>query len=295
MTLRISFILCLTLLWQSLISQSSELYIVDLLQVADKYEATNGRYLSHFNAGGYTNQPSFADPYTLLISVGMQDTPLATDLYELNLRTRRKTRITRTTEREYSPVISQLDPKYISCVLVEPENDNKQVIWQYPYDRSNGGRPLLSGTGQVGYFAELKDAWIAVFEVGSPNKLWLYNEESGEKKFITANVGRSLQRSGDGSLVYVHKFSDDYWFLKKLNLEDLRSEIIKKTITGAEDFVLLADDSIIMGSQSKLYHLDPNGGVTWSEIADLSDMGIKNITRLAFNGINQLAIVDQRE
>lgn len=274
--------------------QASELFMVDLDEVADKYEVSNARYLSAFNQGGYNNQPAFVDLYTLLVSVGKKNEAAKTDIFELNLRSKRMTRITKTKDREYSPSISRQDRNMINCVLVEVENNDNQILWQYPHDRSKGGRPLLKGVSQVGYFIELKDDWVAVYEVGTPSKLWLHNRKSGDKKFITANIGRCLQLMQDSTLAYVHKFSDDYWFLKKLNLDDLRSEIIKKTIPGAEDFTVLSDDSIIMGAKSKLYHLDHHGTNTWQEIADLEGMGIQHITRLAFNGINQLAIVDQR-
>jgi hypothetical protein len=294
MFFRISLLLALCQGSSFIFGQASELFMVDLNEVADKYEVSNERYLSAFNQGGYTNQPTFVDLYTLLVSAGKKNDLPNTDIFELNLRSKRITRITKTKDREYSPVISRHDKKMISCVLVEVENNDNQILWQYPLDRSNGGQSLLKGVNQVGYFIELKDDWVAVYEVGTPSKLWLHNRKTGDKKFITANVGRSLQLMQDGMLAYVHKFSDDYWFLKKLNIEDLRSDIIKKTIPGAEDFTLLSDDSIIMGAKSKLYHLDHRGSNTWQEIADLSDMGITNITRVAFNGINQLAIVDQR-
>ncbi|MBK8505003.1 MAG: hypothetical protein IPL46_23995 [Saprospiraceae bacterium] len=49
-----------------------------------------------------------------------------------------------------------------------------------------------------------------------------------------------------------------------------------------------------MGQGSKLYRLDHLGDNQWHEIADLEGAGISNIKRMAFNGINQLVIVDQK-
>jgi len=290
--LAMTFSLCYTFTI-TLKAQSSELYVVDLQEVADNYEVDHARYLSSFNTGGYTNQPEFLDLYNLLVTVGPKKEPQNTDLYQLDLRTDQILRITKTPDREYSPMVSMSDKKMLNCVVVDVENDNTQIAWQYPLDRSKGGRPFLKGVQNVGYFCELADSWVAVFEVGSSDKLWIHNRVSGEKKFINANVGRSLKVTKEGYLVYVHKFSNDYWFLKKVHPDTFTNEIIKKTIPKTEDFALLSDDSIIMGKGSKLFHLDPKGTNQWEEIADLRNMGINKITRLAFNGINQLAIVDE--
>lgn len=275
-------------------SQKSDLYLFDFLEVAGTYELHHPRLLSEFNQGGYNNQPSFADSYTLLMSAAPADDQTNTDIYEMDLRSKELTRITRTIEREYSPTPSLDDPQSFNCVVVDVNNENKQILWRYPIDRSSGGKYWLKEVDNVGYFRELADDWVAIFEVGTPNKLWVVHKKTGEKKFISNNIGRSLQVMANGQLVYVHKFSDDYWFLKKLVPETFTSEIIKKTLPEAEDFCLLGDDSILMGHGSKLYRLDPSGDNQWEELMNLEKFGLTNIKRLAFNGINQLVIVDQK-
>lgn len=274
--------------------QQSDLYLFDFLEAAGKYELHHPRLLSGFNPDGYNNQPAFLDSYTLLLSAAPADDLTNTDVYRMDLRTRELTRITRTSDREYSPTPSRDHPQSFNCVVVEVANDDKQILWQYPLDRSDGGKPLLRNQEAIGYFRELPNDWIAIFEVGTPNKLWVINKMSGEKKFISNDIGRCLQVMNNGQLVYVHKFSEDYWFLKKLVPETFTTEIIKKTIPQAEDFVLLGDDSILMGQGSKLYVLDQLGANQWAEVDDLKKYSISNITRLAFNGINQLIVIDQQ-
>ncbi len=281
------------LLWPStgLMAQRSDLFLFDFTKIVDGYELSRPRLLSNFNTGGYTNQPSFADPYRLLVSAGPAENPTQTDLFELNLRTESVTRLTKTIDREYSPSSDPNQPDQILCVVVEVENDNNQRLWSYPTSLAEGGHGILASAGQVGYFCPLKSGWIAVFELGTPNKLYMYHRKTRERKFISSNIGRTLKQTKDGSLVFVHKISDSYWFLKRLNVDDFIPEVIKKTIPDAEDFTLLDDNSILMGSGSKLYHLDVNGDVMWRELADLQHLGLGNITRLAHNGINMLAIV----
>ncbi|MCB0688896.1 MAG: hypothetical protein KDC53_20300 [Saprospiraceae bacterium] len=275
-------------------AQKSNLYLFDLLEIAGKYELHQPRLLSEFNPDGYNNQPYFIDNYTLILTAAPKEDLANSDIFQLDLRSHEMTRITKTPDREYSPTLSMQDPKLFNCVVVDVENGDKQILWQYPLDRSNGGKAWLKDWENVGYFQEMNDNWVAIFEVGTPNKLYLTNSKTGEKKFISNNIGRALRMTKDGQLIYVHKFSDDYWFLKRLRPETLLSEIVKKTLPGSEDFTLLDDDSILMGQGSKLYRLDQFGENQWKEVANLEKYGITNIKRLAFNGINEMVIVDQK-
>ena len=38
-----------------------------------------------------------------------------------------------------------------------------------------------------------------------------------EARKITSSIGRALWTDKDGSIIYIHKFSPDYWYLKKYN------------------------------------------------------------------------------
>jgi len=285
----IGFVLLFSLV---LTAQKSDLYLVDLLKTNDRYEIRHPRLLSGFNPDGYTNQPYFTGTNDLLVTAGPADDLLNTDLFQLDLRSRNLTRITRTSDREYSPALSRNDGQWINCVIVEVENKDQQILWQYPLDRSGGGRPFLKQLKDVAYYCEMPAGWVAVFELGTPNKLWLVHQETGDKKFVSSSPGRTLHLTKNGELVYVHKFSDDYWFLKKFNPGTMTSEILKKTLPGSEDFAILTDDSILMGQDSKLFRLDL-GTSQWQEIANLEEYDIRHIRRLAFNGVNQLAIVNQ--
>ncbi len=290
MRLLLIFTLLMTTL--TLSAQQSELYLFDFVKDGAQWHLDNPRLLSDFNAGGYTNQPEFIDPYRMLVSVGPMESPAETDLYEINLRKETCLRITRTVDREYSPVLTAQG--MVQCVLVEVENDDAQIIWEYPFDRSHGGRPVLPGAKDVGYFIDLGSS-TAVFEVGSPNKLFLYDRETGNKKFVSNQIGRTLKRTSDGKLAYVHKFSDAYWYLKIYDPITSRSTIVKKTLPNCEYFELLKDDSFLMSWKSKLYHLDPQSKNEWEEVADFGPFGLDQISRMRYNGINQLAVITSKQ
>ncbi|MDH3652442.1 MAG: hypothetical protein OEQ53_22315, partial [Saprospiraceae bacterium] len=187
-------------------AQSSDLYLFDLHTLSDVRQISNPRLLSGFNPDGYTNQPVFLDLFKLVVSAGPDTAPAQTDLYELNLRANQLTRLTRTIDREYSPGI---DPEkgYISCVLVDVKKDDEQKLWKYPVDRSTGGKAVLKGIKDVGYYTWIDDEWIAVFQVGDPSQLHLYNVRTDEKRFVSSKVGRCLKKLPGGALAYIHKIS----------------------------------------------------------------------------------------
>jgi len=273
-------------------AQQSDLYLFDFVQDGEKWHLENPRFLSGFNPGGYTNQPEFIDPYRLLVSVGDAASPAETDLYEINLRKETCLRITQTADREYSPVLTTQG--MVQCVLVDVANDDAQIIWEYPFDRSNGGQAYLPEAKDVGYFVDLGTS-TAVFEVGSPNKLFLYNRDTGAKKFISNQIGRTLKRTSGGQLAYVHKFSDAYWYLKLYDLETSRTTILKKTLPECEYFEILPDDSFIMAWKSKLYRLDPKAGNEWTAVGDFDALELGQVSRMRYNGINQLAVITSKQ
>ena len=84
--------------------------------------------------------------------------------------------------------------------------------------------------------------------------------------------------------------NDKTWLLKELNTDIFESRLITATLQGSEDFITLLDGTIIMGKGSKLYKFNKLKDISWLEIADLSNYGIYDITRLALN-INQSKIV----
>lgn len=283
------FLYLLMLLSTTLAAQRGDLFVFDLTNDGQSYHLENPRYLSSFNEGGYTNQPHFVDPYRILVSVGKKMNPVETDIYEVNLRSKEIMQVTQTIDREYSPTISR-DGSSFRCVLVDVENDNRQILWEYPMDRSHGGAPFVSEAKDVGYYADLGNE-VAVFEVGTPTKLFLYDKVTGRRRFISNQIGRSLRRTPRGTLAYLHKFSDAYWYIKEYNLDSGRSEIIKKSLPESEDFEVLSDGSYLMASRGKLYRLDPAATKEWLEIGDFSPYKIGKITRMAYNGINQLAVI----
>ena len=252
------------------------------------------QFLNHFNPEGYNNQPNFINPTELYVTVQMPEDTSQTDIYSLNLENNTLTQVTNTAEGEYSPTFmptSGLGGGKFSAIRVEEiEGEPAQRLWQFPLNRQNNGLPVFKTLDKIGYYCWLSMNKVALFVVGPPHQLVIADVNTERTTNVTSNVGRCLQKMPDQALAFVHKVGDR-WTIKKLNPITRKSAEIVPTLPGSEDFIAMPDGSLIMGSGSRLYHYRPNKDKAWREIADLSFYGIKNISRLAFNGEKQLAVV----
>ena len=291
-----SFI-CFTVSAQKL--PNTNLFVFDLEVKSDTaFLLSNPSYLSNFNPTGYNNQPHFIDEDLLYLTVQYPMDTSQTDIYALDLSEKTKTRITATTESEYSPTLIPLGsadaPAYFSSIRVENDRDRTQRLWQFPLDHANNGRPVLRSVTDVGYHCWLNPREVALFIVGEPHQLVIANVQKQAVTQITGNIGRCIQRTAKGGLVFIQKLSAKSWLLKEITNSNYRPKLITAALKGSEDFVVLADGTIIAGQGSKLYKFKKSRDISWVEIADLSEYDINNITRLATNlSGTKLAIVSK--
>lgn len=269
----------------------SQLYLFKIQRpVTGPWLVHSPKYLSGFNRGGYNNQPYFVNAQEVLITV-QESGNFQSDIYQLNLDQHSFHRITQTTYSEYSPTITP-DGKYISCVRVDDPATSLQRL--YRYERNAVGRmnSPLPDIKNVGYHTWLNPSTVALFLVGKPNQLALVDIQSKDPLIFTSDVGRCMTPNRDGHLIFVHKISDTYWYIKEYDPVLQKSTILCETVAGSEDFVQTPDGQFIMGKGSKLFKIDPKTDKAWTEIADLKYFGLQSITRMALNGEN-LILVNQ--
>lgn len=249
---------------------------------------SNGKYLTAFNPNGYNNQPSFINDDEILISSNHFD-PTQTDVIKLNHRLNKLTRVTATRQGEYSPTLlpNRRDFSVIREVLGGEVN---QILWKYPITQSHQGKLALPDERTVGYHSWINGSELATFLVGDPHQLVVHNLIDGTRQFITNNPGRALI-SQAGMLYYVQKTTDNTWYIKVYDPLTGESEIVSKTIPGAEDMAMLSNGSILMTSGSLLYMLNPVEGSSWVEVADLAPLGLNNLSRLSIRR-NKIILVN---
>jgi hypothetical protein len=142
----------------------------------------------------------------------------------------------------------------------------------------------------------MKENELGLFRIeGESNRLVYLNLDDNRSRRITSSVGRTLLSDSDGNLTFVHKFSEDYWYIKKYNPLSSIVDIIVEIRPGVEDFAVAPDGTYFIGKDDKLFCFHPKLHTTWKEVADLSKYGIDHITRLAVSPDGkQLALVSNQ-
>ena len=258
---------------------------------SEKYLVRNAKFLNSYNLDGYNNQPDFISNKTIFLSVQEKE-GLQTDIYSLDVATRKLKVITDTPEAEYSPTLMP-DGNYFSCIRVEKDKNNTQRLWKFPINRSNQGQPIFEKITGVGYHCWLSPIKVALFIVGDPHRLIIANTETQKFTELTSKIGRGMQKLDNGNLAYIQKLGPESWYIKELDLDSYRSSIIIETLKGSEDFIV-HNGTYLMGKGSQVYAFHPQEHNDWVPIFDLANYGIKEITRLSLNADNMLVVVDKK-
>ena len=238
---------------------------------------------------GYDNQPHFTPDGLSLLYTSFRDGQ--TDVYRIELATRRSVRVTRTPESEYSPTVM---PAGDAFSVVRVEADGTQRLWRFAM---NGFEPalLLEDVAPVGYHAWVDARRVALFVLGDPPTLQLADLQTGGASIAAESIGRSLHRiPGTAHVSFVHKKDDDHWVIARFDPDSGALEEIMPTLPGREDYAWLPNGNLLMGDGVRLFLGVPLLG-SWHELHDFSPAGFSNITRIAVspNG-RQVAFVADR-
>ena len=257
-----------------------------------KYFLEDPRWVSSFNPGGYNNQPAFINGWWYL-SVRLPEES-QNEIVALDLPNRQLRWMTDTPESEYSPCPIPGSPGHRFSV-VRVEADSSQLIWKYQLEEEPQMLTILEEEKMVGYTKWLNDNSLALYLVNDPASLVVADITSKKTDFITSRIGRCMQTNEIGDLFFAQRITQEApWQLKKYANNAFRPEFIITSPGNNEDFLLLKDGSILMGSESVLYRYLPGVSTSWEFVADLGLYGAKKITRLAINDYDELAIVFQK-
>jgi dipeptidyl aminopeptidase/acylaminoacyl peptidase len=166
---------------------ATDIWLVDLPQRAG--QRALGTPVNFTNRPGYDNQPSFTPDGKHILFTSQREND-QTDIYAYELTTRQTTRLTSTSESEYSPTVT---PGQKSFSVIRVEADKTQRLWQFP---RAGGTPtlLLPALKPVGYHLWLDKHRLALFVLGQPNTLQLADTRTGQAAVLAQSIGRALHR-----------------------------------------------------------------------------------------------------
>lgn len=230
------------------------------------------------NRRGYDNQPSWNGNDRILYT---SQSGGQTDIYEVNFGRAVIGKFTDTPESEYSPALT---PDGDAITVVRVERDSTQRLWRFPLNRSEPSL-VLADIKPVGYFAWLDVTRLALFVLGTPATLQIADIRTGAGGVVTSNIGRSLQRVPGGSRAsYLHRVGQR-WVLETVDptpRADGSYDIDTVTVMpDSADYVAWRSETeLYTAAGGRIYRMRlPD--TTWVMIEDLSERGIRRISRLA--------------
>jgi hypothetical protein len=225
---------------------------------------------------GYDNQPSFLPDGKRFYYTSIREDGQA-DVWRYDVASGEATQVTNTPVSEYSPTVPP-DGDGFSTVRVE--KDGSQRLWRYGADGAPG-KPLADEEKQVGYHAWIDEDTIALFIVGEPTVLRMFDLRSRRTRDIAQGLGRCLQSvPARPAVAYIETNADSTAWLKMLQWPAGVTNQVTQPLEGSEDFALSNDGEIYMAHEQKIYAWQHEPG-KWRAIADFSGKLPGAISRLA--------------
>lgn len=273
--------------FKSFSQPGSEVFIFDIQKVSDNISISNPVNIS--NRTGYDNQPYFYDHDRKILFVSM-DLNTKTEIVSYDIKNDKTRNITKTSISEFSPTPMGKD-QYFTSVVVEASGD--QRLWEYKWN----GKPknvIFPNLKNVGYHAWIDEYRVGLYLLGNSPSLHIGNRLTGNTVFITDQIGRCLMANpSTKEILFVNKSDSSHWTIDRVLPDSFTTESIIETLPYAEDFCILNDGTILMGSGEMLYKFNPSTDVKWTKVIDFISLGIsKPFTRLrASHNNRKLAVV----
>jgi len=263
---------------------STDIYVYDLKEQKRRVKLSNGKNVT--DRDGYDNQPYFYATDLILYSSFVEG---QTDIFMLDLTTGEKTNLTNTPESEYSPyLISRTN----SFAAVRVEADGAQRLWQFDIDRKQAPNLIFDDLAPVGYHA-WAGTEVALFILGDPVTLVLTNAKERNDRIATSDIGRTIKVSGRNFIF--EKKEDNGTNLYSAGGRTIKLRKITTLPKDATGWTLTPSGSYITSVGAKIFKINPQFDSAWSQIADLSEDGIKTVTRIAVSRDNtKIAFVGDR-
>ena len=232
---------------------------------------------------GYDNQPAFVPDGGALLFTSNRGGARQTDIYRYNIASKQTTRVTNTPESEYSPTITP-DRQHISVIRVEA--DQTQRLWRFTLD---GQQPelVLPNVKPVGYHAWLDARTIALFVLGQPPTLQIADVESGTVETVARDIGRSIQKiPAAGAVSFIQRDPQEGsaapFSVRAFDLRIRQITELVRALPGstAPDVAWTPDGTLLVAHEGGL-HGWRLGERNWRKIADLADVGVRGVSRLA--------------
>lgn len=252
---------------------STDIYLAPLSMQGGK--PVIGTPVNLTNRPGYDNQPSFTPDSRAILYTSTRD-DAQSDIYRVDVATKAITRVTSTTESEYSATVMPGGARF-SVIRVEP--DSTQRLWSFAIDGSDP-RVVVETLKPVGYHAWIDANNLALFVLGNPNALVHADVRTGRSDTLARRIGRSLAPLPDGTGFSFVRQADSTSTLVAATWPGFATRDLVALPKGSQDIAWVSPSVVLTGSGSRLLAWT-KGTAVWADVANLDSVGLTSITRLA--------------
>ncbi len=235
------------------------------------------------NREGYDNQPSFTADGSKIYFVSIKEDKQA-DIYYYELKSKKIKQLTKSKESEYSPVHTA-EGRYVTTVMVEA--DSSQRI--HFMNTELGFNEKKFDFDSVGYYHFLNADTVIYYKLTQPHSLRYYVKPSKEDNWLCNAPVRGFKAINRHELIYGIKDSTRVVFYIYDFLIHRASKYCEYPSTN-EDIVWHAKWGLLKSEEDKILRYDVTKK-EWVLLFDLSNQGIKKITRFDFDSKNKFLVL----
>lgn len=262
---------------------ATDIVVIPVSSLGASMKVDAGNALNAFNHVGYDNQPHFSADGELLYFTRMMDEQ--TDIFAYDFAEKKLTNVTQSDDvSEYSPTV--YDDRRLSVIGVNSKGQQHLRLINLDDAAQQVLNPAIE---PVGYHAWLNSDLAATFVLGEVMTLQLFDVKAkGKAEPLVENIGRCLQRVAENKVSFTKVIDGQHHiFLINQHGDVQATDIVLPE--GVQDYVWLDSEGVAVGKGSQLWYIS---STEKKIIADLKELDINNISRLALDTINQrLALV----
>lgn len=256
-----------------------------------KLEKKEGKYLytkplNITNRIGYDNQPAFTNDDKSILYVCIDSTNQA-DIYKYEIKSKKRTNLTQSQVSEYSPTIL---PNGLGFSTVVVEADSTQRIWQYTLD-GKFDKITHQHTDSVGYYTWLTKDTVLYYKLTEPHSLHALDLTTDKDVWLCDAPTRAFKKTGSSTKFMYGIKSGESIEYRIYNPTLKESQIYATHHSLTEDFIWHQELGLMKSEGSDLLKYNEQTK-QWEVLFSFSSLGIKKITRFAFDSKNkQLVLV----
>jgi hypothetical protein len=258
----------------------TNLWLVDLKWTGNRLTVGAPVKLTHDD--GANSQPSFTPDGRAIVFSAQRDTGAGarSDIYRIDLASRKETRVTHTPENENSPTVNERG-EYVA-VRWQPATLFKEFgPWVYSSD-GTPVRGVLRAPDTTGYYTPLPNGDYALTRPKSKTfTLGLFDAKTGSIVDVDSGLpALPAQRvPGERALTYVRIDSADaHNVIRRIDLATRRTTTLGPTLVGRTAHAWVPGHATILMAKGAVLYARSATDTTWRAVASFENSELRNAT-----------------